>query len=222
MFRLQLNWDRTWDLVDNDPSTKLHVYNELAYLFDAFGPRLWGSTSLDRATAHIYDYMEANGFNVRLEPVRNTRIWKCDKESLLLISPNTKLLLAKFILIGFGVVFVGNVRAQSYVFTSMKELEELNIQEVKGKIVVVCEPLVNYVKNVAARTYEPVLASQKGVVRYLIRSVVIHSFDSAHTSRFQWPEGKTETPAAAISIKTAEMFLRMFKRGDVVELGLSI
>ena len=214
--------DNIWNLVDNDPSMKHHAYNELAYLSDTFGPRLWGSPSLDRATAHIYDYMVANGFEVSLEPVRNTPIWKRGKESLHLFSPRPEGLPAKLNLIGLGVGVAGNVRAKAIVFSSMKELEDVDVEKVKGKIVVVCEPWENYVKNVVARTYGPVLASKKGAMGYLTRSVASSSIDSPHTGRVQWPEGTTGIPAAAISVETAEMLLRMFKRGDNIELGLSI
>ena len=53
-----------------------YSYDQLSYLVDTFGPRLWGSNNLELAIASMQKLALQEGFDsVRLEPVTNFTKW---------------------------------------------------------------------------------------------------------------------------------------------------
>jgi carboxypeptidase Q len=65
-----------------------YAYNELAYVVDTFGPRLWGSSNLEYVIDHMHKLAISEGFdNIRKEPVVNFTKWVRGKEYLTLLSP---------------------------------------------------------------------------------------------------------------------------------------
>ena len=69
-------------------SYKHYAYDQLAYVVDTYGPRMWGSTNLESAIDYMYKLAIAEKFDeVRLEPVKNFTKWVRGKESLTLLSP---------------------------------------------------------------------------------------------------------------------------------------
>lgn len=74
-------------------------YDRLAYLSDTYGPRMWGSPTLELAIEEVRKMAVAEGFeNVRLEPVLNFTRWIRKNESLTLLSPRV----SKLEVIGIG------------------------------------------------------------------------------------------------------------------------
>lgn len=134
-----------------DPNSKFHhsSFNRLAYLVDTYGPRLWGSESLELAINDLKQQIADEGVDVRLEPVTGFTKWVRGEESLTLFDPRpfpTKLKLA-----GLGRSVPGDVQAEAIVVTSFDDLESKKDQ-VAGKIVVYAVPWVSYGTTVSYRS----------------------------------------------------------------------
>jgi len=52
------------------------AYDRLAYIVDSYGPRLWGSQSLEMVISELTKQAQKEGFdNIRLEPVNGFTKW---------------------------------------------------------------------------------------------------------------------------------------------------
>lgn len=55
---------------------KHSAYDRLAYITDTYGPRMWGSMTLEQVIYEMASMAKKEGFeNVRLEPVKNFTKW---------------------------------------------------------------------------------------------------------------------------------------------------
>jgi carboxypeptidase Q len=80
---------------------KHSAYDRLAYISDTYGPRMWGSKTLETVIEEMANMAEKEGFdNVHLEPVRNFTKWIRGKEELIIYSPRPNP--QKLDLIGLG------------------------------------------------------------------------------------------------------------------------
>lgn len=63
--------------IENKTSGFYHAaYNRLAYISDTYGPRLWGSQTLEMVISEMATMAAKEGFdNIRLEPVKNFTKW---------------------------------------------------------------------------------------------------------------------------------------------------
>jgi carboxypeptidase Q len=63
--------------IQNKTSPFYHAaYNRLAYISDTYGPRLWGSQTLEMVISEMATMAAKEGFdNIRLEPVKNFTKW---------------------------------------------------------------------------------------------------------------------------------------------------
>lgn len=62
----------------SDTTKSFHhgAYERLAYISDTYGPRLWGSNTLEQVIHEIFSMAYKDGFdNVRLESVKNFTRW---------------------------------------------------------------------------------------------------------------------------------------------------
>jgi len=107
--------------VSANPDFKHSAYNRLAYIVDTFGPRLWGSETLEIAMRELYNQIKTEGFeNVKLEPVKDFIQWVRGEESLTLLSIRPTP--TKLNVIGLGRSVGGNVTAEVIVVSSFDEL----------------------------------------------------------------------------------------------------
>ena len=65
------------DAINNKADKFYHkAYDRLAYISDTFGPRMWGSSALEKVIVEVYRMAKEEGFeNVRLEAVKNFTKW---------------------------------------------------------------------------------------------------------------------------------------------------
>jgi carboxypeptidase Q len=64
------------------------AYNRLAFISDTYGPRMWGSQTLEQVIIELSVSAKRDGFdNVKLEPVANFTKWVRGREELTLYSP---------------------------------------------------------------------------------------------------------------------------------------
>ena len=88
--------------IENQTGDFYHsAYKRLAFISDTYGPRLWGSQTLEIVILEMMSMAKKDGFdNVHLEPVSNFTKWTRGKESLTLFSPRPNP--QKLGIIGFG------------------------------------------------------------------------------------------------------------------------
>ena len=84
------------------------AYDRLAFITDTYGPRLWGSETLEMVIHEVASMANQEGFeNVRLEPVTNFTKWVRGHESLTLVEPRP--FPSKLDVIGLGGSVAGDV-----------------------------------------------------------------------------------------------------------------
>ena len=113
-------------------------------------------------------------------------------------------------------------------FPSIDALEAAPAASVKGKIAFVDHGMKatqdgsSYGYFGAARRQGPSIASKKGAIAILIRSIGTDHHRVPHTGVQMWADGATPIPAAALSVPDAEQLARVVKRGQPVKVHLTL
>jgi carboxypeptidase Q len=204
------------------------AYRKLEFLCDGIGHRVSGSEQLDKAIAWAADAMRKDGHeNVHTEKVMIPK-WVRGEESIVMTHPRTHAIP----MLGLG-GSVGTppdgITASVVVARDEAELESLG-DKCKGKIVLFnnimhpynTETGSGYGTAVRFRGKGARLASEKGAVACLVRSVTAHSLRSPHTGAMNYDTAKTKIPAAAITTEDAEMISRMLSRGEDVRVTIKM
>jgi len=158
---------------------KHDAYEQVAYLVDTYGPRLYGTRSLELALNYMESLLKKSKFeNVKQELVPNVPVWRRGKEKLTLFSP--RVIPTPVPLIGLGGSVGGNVFAEVIVIQSFDDLKAKKDQ-IKGKIVLFNHKWTNYFKEVKYRMRGAIKAAKYGAVGVLIRSLATKSIESPHT-----------------------------------------
>ncbi|KAJ7526660.1 hypothetical protein O6H91_16G017500 [Diphasiastrum complanatum] len=181
---------------------------------DTYGPRLSGSSALERALDWVKEEMEKDGLKVQEEKVK-VPCWVRGHEYATLLSPRVKSL--RMVGLG-GSVGTPNGKplvAKVLVVSSFEDLKKREI-EAKGKIVVFNVPFQNYGTTVNYRYSGPEAAEKEGAVAALVRSISPFGLQTVHTGEM----GTAGIPSAAVSLEDAEMFARMQARGQEVVIEL--
>lgn len=196
------------------------AYARLTELVERFGPRISGSTALERAIDWIMEQMESDGFdNVHTERVMVPH-WVRGAERLEMILPWPREL--PMLGLGFSVgTPMGGIRGEVLVVNSFEELER-RAAEAQGRIVLFNVPFTTYGQTVQYRSRGAVAAAQAGAVASLIRSVTPYSQQTPHTGNSAYEEGVPKIPHAAITVEDADLLQRMQERGERVELLLTM
>ena len=206
--------------IQNNPQFKSSAYLNTAYLVDTFGPRLWGSQSLQDATEYMKNLLLSEGFeNVRLEPNYNSTHWVRGNEQLIMLSPRK--FPTKIPMVGLGKSIGGNVTSELIIFKSFEEAEK-NSEKIFGKIVLFNQKWTNYGEVSIYRSNGASFASKYGAVACLVRSLTPVSIESPHGGAMNYNNLYPKIPAAAISIEDSDMFQRMENRGQKIILNLQM
>lgn len=194
------------------------AFDRLAFLVDAFGPRLSGSSNLEEAIDWIVAEMKRDGLeNVRTQEVMVPR-WVRGSESLEMIEPRV----SNIPVLGLGgsiATPAEGITAEVLVVGSFGELER-RAEDAAGKIVLFDVPFTTYGETVQYRSRGAVEAGRVGAVASLIRSVTPYSIRSPHTGAMSYEDGVAPIPHAAIPVEDAEMLHRFQKRGMRIVLTL--
>ncbi len=209
-------------LADND------AYDKLEHLCLQIGHRLSGSPQLEQAidwavTALINDGQE----NVHRERVMVPH-WVRGRESATMIKPRIEPLH----ILGLGgsvATSAEGITAPVVVVADEEELDALG-PGAKGKIILFNNPMpkydptqgAGYGSTVRFRSRGARLASEKGAVGCLVRSVTAQSLRSPHTGAMQYGDAQVKIPAAAVSTEDAEMIARLQRRGVAVVVNLKM
>ncbi len=210
--------NRIKDALANNSEISHSALKRTAYLVDTYGPRLWGSETLELAIKWVRDELEREGFeNVRLEEVPNVPKWVRGEERLTMLSPRP--FPSKIPLVGLGKSVGGNVTAEVIMFRNFEEME-YHSDQIKGRIVFLNANWTTYGDTVKYRSAGPSKAAKYGALAYVIRSVASKSLENAHTGALSYDENYPKIPSAAVSLETADMFARMIERGQKIILNL--
>ena len=208
------------DLIINRSMADSQGYNRLGEMLDTFGPRLSGSTNLEKTLEWIKSEMKKDGLdNVRGEDVMVPK-WVRGKESAVMTSPWRK----DLAILGLGgSVGTGprGVSGEVFVVNSFEDLK-LRAKDAKGKIVLYNVPFTTYGETVQYRYRGASEAAKAGGIASLVRSVGPYSMNTPHTGTSAYEEDVKKIPHAAITLEDAAMMGRMADRGLTIKISLSM
>ncbi|KAH7439000.1 hypothetical protein KP509_04G040900 [Ceratopteris richardii] len=190
------------------------AYERLAYMTDAFGPRLSGSTALELALNWTKEEILNDGLYVQEEPVK-VPYWVRGSEYATLRSPRIKNVRIAGLGGSIGTPNGKPLVAKVLVVSSFDELESMK-SEVEGRIVVYNEEYKGYSTTLEYRLTGAQRAEKYGAVAALVRSVCPFGLQTVHTGS----SNTASIPTAAITKEDAQMFSRMQARGQDIEIEL--
>lgn len=197
------------------------TWESLAELTDSFGPRMACSESLENAIDYVLSGMKTNGVeNVHTENA-SAPWWIRGYENADLVLPWKR----KLPILGLGSSVGtprGGIIADVVAVESFDEFKNFTDSQVKGKIVVFVPKWEGYGKTVVYRSEAASVASRKGAVGALIRSVAPFSINSPHTGHQNYASDVNKIPVAALTVEDAEMILRMYRRGQSIQIHLEM
>ncbi|MBO9558561.1 MAG: M20/M25/M40 family metallo-hydrolase [Caulobacter sp.] len=184
------------------------------------GPRIVGSPAMARAKDWGVAKLKALGFtNVKVEEFAKPS-WTRGEESAELVAPYPM----KLNIVGLGrTVPTGpnGIEAEVALFKTYAELIAAPEGAVKGKIVVITQPMVRaqdgagYGVAGISRRVGPVEAAKRGAVALLIRSVSTSDSTVPHTGVTAFGDGVVSIPSAAMGVPEAEQLERLAAKGPL-------
>jgi Zn-dependent M28 family amino/carboxypeptidase len=199
--------DRTaWDVTEDLTTT--------------IGPRIVGSPAMARAKDWSVAKFKALGFtNVKVEEFAKPS-WTRGAESAQLTAPYP----LKLDIVGLGRTVPTppeGIEAEVALFRTYNELIAAPESAVKGKIVVITQPMVRaqdgagYGVAGISRRAGPVEAAKRGAVGLLIRSVSTSDSTVPHTGVTAFGDGVVSIPSAALGVPEAEQLERLAAKGPL-------
>ena len=191
------------------------------------GQRLAATGAEARARDWGVRRLKAMGFaNVRVEPF-TMPVWTRGAESAEIVSPfPQKLAIAA---LGYsGSTGPAGVTGEIIYFDSVDALRAAPDSAVRGKIVFIDHHMMpsqdgsDYGQFGAPRRQGPTVASKKGAIGIVIRSIGTDRHRNPHTGVQYFTDGATPIPAGALAIPDAEQLVRVLKRGRPVVMHLTL
>ena len=183
------------------------------------GQRAAGTEAEARARAWSIAKLKAMGFaNVRIDPF-TMPVWVRGAESATILSPFPQ----KLVIAALGnsaSTPAGGIEGELVGFDTLAELEAAPDSAVRGKIVFVSHAMKanqdgsGYGVFGAPRRQGPSIASRKGAIAIVIRSVGTDYHRNPHTGVMTFADGVKPIPAGALPLPDAEQVQRMLKRAN--------
>jgi hypothetical protein len=191
------------------------------------GPRLAGTAQEARARDWAVAKLKALGFaNVRVEPFTISG-WTRGAESAQILAPFPQPL-AITALGNSGSTGPGGITGEVVGFDTLSELQAAPESAVRGKIVFVSHAMPRtqdgsgYGFFGGPRRQGPSIASTKGALAIVIRSIGTDYHRNPHAGVQTFAPGVKPIPAGALSIPDAEQLQRVLKRGRPVSMHLTL
>lgn len=191
------------------------------------GPRLAGSEGNARAVEWGQKKLQQLGFDkVWTEPVHYPT-WQRGVETAEITSPYPQKLIITALGNSVGTTESG-LTAPIIAFDTLEALKAAPDNVAKGKIVLITKTMkkfrngADYGPTVGARSAGAVEAAKKGAVGFLIRSVGTDHDRLPHTGNMHYAPDVTAIPAAALSNPDADQLQRILKRGQEVQVHLTM
>ena len=201
------------------------AYDIVEGLTTEVGPRLAGTEAEARAREWAVRKLKAMGFaNVRVETF-DMPVWVRGEEKAWITAPFPQPL-AVTALGTSGATPAEGIAAELIGFNSVAELAAAPDERVRGKIDFIDHNMqrtqdgIGYGYFGRLRREGPSLASKKGAIAIVIRSIGTDHHRNPHTGVMTFTGGATPIPAGALSIPDAEQVQRILKRGQPVRLRL--
>ncbi len=191
------------------------------------GQRLAATEAEQRARDWAVRKLNAMGFsNVHIEPF-DMPVWTRGAESAEIVSPfPQKLVVAA---LGYsGSTGPEGVTGQIAHFDSVDALRAAPDDAVRGKIVFIDHHMMpaqdgsGYGQFGAPRRQGPTIASKKGALAIVIRSIGTDHHRNPHTGVQYFTDGAKPIPAGALTVPDAEQLVRILKRGQPVVMHLTL
>jgi hypothetical protein len=191
------------------------------------GQRLAATDAEARARDWAVRRLTAMGFaNVHVEPF-TMPVWTRGAESAEIVSPfPQKLAVAA---LGYsGSTGPAGVTGEIVYFDSVDALRLAPDSAVQGKIVFIDHRMMpaqdgsGYGQFGAPRRQGPTIASKKGALAIVIRSIGTDHHRNPHTGVQYFTDGASPIPAGALSIPDSEQLIRILKRGQPVVMHLTL
>ncbi len=202
-----------------------HAWDVLEGLTTEVGPRLAGTEAEARARDWSVRKLRSLGFaNVRIETF-TMPVWVRGEEKAWITAPFPQPL-AVTALGNSGATPPQGIEGELVGFNTIDELIAAPDAAVRGRIIFVDHAMPrtqdgsSYGAFVRARSEGPSVASRKGAVAIVIRSIGTDYHRNPHTGVQTFAPGVAPIPAGALSIPDAEQVQRILKRGRPVRLRL--
>jgi carboxypeptidase Q len=205
--------DYAWDIVEG--------------LTTEVGQRMGGTEAEARARVWAVAKLKALGFsNVRVERFAMP-VWTRGAESAEIVAPFPQ----KLALTAFGrsaSTPAEGIVGQVIGFDSMADLMAAPDSAVQGKIVFISHAMPRtqdgsgYGFFGGPRRQGPSIASRKGALAVVVRSIGTDHHRNPHAGGQQFEDGVKPIPAAALAIPDAEQLERILKRGQPVTMHLTL
>lgn len=206
--------------------TLLHFFSSIYYfslseMVDKFGGRLSGSRNLENAIDYMLETLTAAGLdNVHTENA-SVPHWERGYENAEMVAPRKQNI--KLTGLGGSVGTIrGGIIADVIAVESFDEFDKFTPDQVRGKIVLFVPKWEGYGKTVQYRSKAASVASKKGAVAALVRSVTPFSIGSVHTGHQSYDDGVQQIPVAAITVEDAYTLLRLYRRGETITIHLEM
>jgi len=203
------------------------AWDFVAGLTSEVGQRLAGSEAEARGRAWASEKLKALGFkNVAIEPAV-TRAYVRGLDQARLVSPVPQKLAVTAL--GFsGTTPDAGIEADVVYFASLDALKTVPAGSLTGKIVFLDHAMKaaqdgsGYGPYGQARRAGPAVASTKGAIGIVIRSIGTDSHRNPHTGVTNFPAGVSPIPAGAVSNPDADMLVRLIGKGRALRLALTL
>lgn len=191
------------------------------------GQRLAATDAENRAREWAVKRLSAMGFsNVHVEPF-TMPVWTRGAESAEILSPFPQKLAVTAL--GYsGSTGPAGVTGDIVYFDSVDALRTAPDSAVRGKIVFIDHHMMptqdgsGYGQFGAPRRQGPTIASKKGALGIVVRSIGTDHHRNPHTGVQYFTDGATPIPAGALSVPDAEQLVRILKRGVPVTMRLTL
>jgi hypothetical protein len=214
-------------LRDNALENDHYAWDITEGLTTEVGQRLPATEAEARARDWAVRRLKAMGFaNVRIEPFEMP-VWTRGAESAEILAPfPQKLMVAA---LGYsGSTGPAGITGQVVYFDSVDALRAAPDSAVAGKIVFIDHHMMpaqdgsGYGQFGAPRRQGPTIASLKGAIGIVIRSIGTDYHRNPHTGVQYFTDGAKPIPAGALPLPDAEQLVRILKRAQPVTMHLTL
>ncbi|HEX8842225.1 MAG TPA: M20/M25/M40 family metallo-hydrolase [Sphingomicrobium sp.] len=214
-------------LRDNALENDHYAWDTVEGLTTEVGQRLAATEAEARARDWAVKRLSAMGFaNVHVEPF-TMPVWTRGPESAEIVSPFPQRL--AIAALGYsGSTPPQGITGEIAYFDSVDALRVAPDSAVKGKIVFIDHHMMpaqdgsGYGQFGAPRRQGPTIASLKGAIGIVIRSIGTDHHRNPHTGVQYFTDGAAPIPAGALSVPDAEQLVRILKRGKPVVMHLTL
>jgi hypothetical protein len=211
------------DALNNDH----YAWDIVEGLTTEVGQRLAATEAEERARQWAVRRLTAMGFaNVHVEPF-TMPVWTRGMERAEILSPFPQKLVVAALGYSGSTDSMGIVGQIAY-FPSVDALRLAPDSAVRGKIVFIDHNMLpaqdgsGYGQFGAPRRQGPTIASLKGAIGIVIRSIGTDHHRNPHTGVQYFTDGAKPIPAGALTVPDAEQLVRILKRGQRVTMRLTL